>query len=185
MSFHDRARNPSDSLRMFKVITAGDGGVGKTTLLHRYVEGKFLSDTIMTIGVGFYSKKVTLDNGDTYSLQFWDFGGEEHFRPFLDSYATGASGAILMFDLTRPATLKAIDKWVSIIRKEDPNRPIIFVGSKWDLKEKITVSDKYAMEYKEEYDFFDYIKTSSKTGQNVEEIFKRLTEQIIKTTDAL
>ncbi|MHA1758100.1 MAG: Rab family GTPase, partial [Promethearchaeota archaeon] len=91
---------------MYKVITAGEGGVGKTTLLHKFVEGKFKIDTKMTIGVGFFLKDITLENGKTYSLQLWDFGGQELFRPFLDSYALGANGAILMFDLTRMDTLK-------------------------------------------------------------------------------
>ncbi|MHA1273893.1 MAG: Rab family GTPase [Promethearchaeota archaeon] len=164
---------------MYKVITAGEGGVGKTTLLHKFVEGKFKIDTKMTIGVGFFLKDITLENGKTYSLQLWDFGGQELFRPFLDSYALGANGAILMFDLTRMDTLKRIDEWVDIIRKKNPGVPIIFVGGKLDLKDKISVDDEYALEFKEKYNFFDYVKVSSKTGENVEYVFTALTKEIV------
>ncbi len=90
---------------ILKILTAGEGGVGKTTLLHRYVEGKFSGDTKMTIGVEFFLKEMELD-GNQCTLQLWDFGGQERFRFLLDSYVMGAKGALLMFDLTRPMTLE-------------------------------------------------------------------------------
>jgi len=164
----------------FKVITAGDGGVGKTTMLHRFVEGKFLTDTKITIGVGFYQKNVNFGGNDIYSLQLWDFGGEEHFRPFLDSYISGASGAFLMIDLTRMRTLERIGEWVSIIRKDDPNLPILFIGAKIDLVDKISVSDEDTQKLKEQYNFLDYLKVSSKTGYNVEQVFKILKKEILR-----
>ncbi|MHA1294085.1 MAG: Rab family GTPase [Promethearchaeota archaeon] len=168
--------------RTFKVINAGDGGVGKTTMLYRYVENKFFSDTKMTIGVGFFQKYVALDDM-TISLQLWDFGGQEHFRPFLNSYMRGASAAILMFDLTKIKTLRRIDEWVDLIRKEDPECPILFVGSKLDLKDEISVQDDYALEFKEKYNFFDYVKISSKTGENVEKCFILITKKILERVE--
>ncbi len=63
---------------ILKILTAGEGGVGKTTLLHRYVEGKFSADTKMTIGVEFFLKEVVID-GKQCTLQLWDFGGQERF----------------------------------------------------------------------------------------------------------
>ena len=168
----------------FKIVTAGAGGVGKTTLLHRYVEGKFLVDTKMTIGVGFYLKKVNPENieelppNNTYQLQLWDFGGEYQFRPFLDSYARGAMGAILMFDLTRMVTLDNIDQWVKIVKKDNKEIPIIFVGAKLDLKEKISVKDDHVEEVMDNYNFIEYVKVSSKTGENVDYVFRRITEAV-------
>lgn len=167
----------------YKICIAGDGGVGKTTLLHRFVEGRFIVDTKMTIGVGFFLKHIELGDGNKYALQLWDFGGEEHFRPFLDSYANGASGGILVFDRTRMKTLHNLQTWVDILRKEDPKLPIIFLGSKSDLEEQISVEDPYAMEFVEQYGFFDYLKVSSKDGNNVNEAFKRLTKEVIKHMD--
>jgi small GTP-binding protein len=164
----------------FKLITAGDGGVGKTTMLYRYVEGKFKVDTKMTIGVGFFYKTIDLGDENNYSLQLWDFGGEEHFRALLNSYVSGASGAFLMIDLTRMNSLNKIEQWVEIIRQEDKNLPILLVGSKLDLEEKISVKDEDALKLKEKYNFTDFIKISSKTGQNVNDVFIKILTNILE-----
>ncbi len=164
---------------ILKILTAGEGGVGKTTLLHRYVEGKFSADTKMTIGVEFFLKEIDLD-GKQCTLQLWDFGGQERFRFLLESYVLGAKGALLMFDLTRPMTLENLQQWVTICRKGDPNLPILFLGTKLDLENDIMVDDDYAFTFKEQFELFDYMKISSKSGQNVSEAFELLTKKILE-----
>lgn len=166
---------------ILKILTAGEGGVGKTTLLHRYVEGQFSADTKMTIGVEFFLKEIVLDDKQC-TLQLWDFGGQERFRFLLESYVLGAKGALLMFDLTRPITLDNLEQWITIVRKGDPNLPVLFVGTKLDLVEDIMVDDDYAMQFKEAFDLFDYIKISSKSGENVNTAFETLTHEILRRT---
>ena len=165
--------------KILKIITAGDGGVGKTTLLYRYVEGRFLADTRMTLGVEFFIKEVRV-GGRKINLQVWDFGGQEHFRPLLRNYAMGARGALLLFDLTRPSSLDKIEQWVNICRGDNPEIPIIFLGTKLDLINLISVDDSYALRFKEEYNFFEYLKISSKTGENVKLAFKLLAKEIVR-----
>ncbi len=162
-----------------KILTAGEGGVGKTTLLRRFVEGQFFSETKMTIGVEFFLKSIVLGDNEI-TLQLWDFGGQERFRFLLGSYVLGAKGALLMFDLTRIATLEKLDQWVQIVRQNDPNLPVLFLGTKIDLIEDINVSDDFALSYLESLNLFDYLKISSKTGENVEESFRRLTQEIFE-----
>ena len=164
---------------ILKILTAGEGGVGKTTLLHRYVEGKFSADTKMTIGVEFFLKEIDLD-GKQCTLQLWDFGGQERFRFLLESYVLGAKGALLMFDLTRPMTLENLQQWVSICRKGDSNLPILFLGTKLDLVNDIMVDDDYALSFKEQFELFDYMKISSKSGENVSAAFELLTKKILE-----
>ena len=164
---------------LFKVITAGEGGVGKTTLLYRYVKGKFLADTKMTLGVEFFMKTLQIEERDI-NLQVWDFGGQEHFRPLLRNYSKGARGALLLFDLTRPSSLEKIDQWVHICREENPDIPIIFLGTKSDLTESITVDDNFALTFPENYNFFKYLKISSKTGENVNLAFELLSRELLK-----
>ena len=164
---------------LLKIIIAGDGGVGKTTLLYRYMEGRFLADTLMTIGVDFYLKKLEIDR-KKINLQIWDFGGQDHFRPLLKNYAVGARGALLLFDLTRPNSLERIDQWVNICRGANPAIPILFIGTKSDLTESITIDEKYALTFPEKYNFFDYLKVSSKTGENVNLAFELLAKKIVK-----
>jgi len=170
----------SDKPIVLKVLTAGEGGVGKTTLLHRYVEGKFEANTKMTIGVEFFLKELRINNRNIM-LQLWDFGGQERFRFLLQSYTSGAKGALLMFDLTRPLTLDRIGQWIDICRTDNPNLPILFLGTKNDLKSEISVTDDYAMEYLEKYELIDYLKISSKTGENVQKSFEILTINILNS----
>ena len=169
---------------VLKVLTAGEGGVGKTTLLHRYVEGKFSSETKMTIGVEFFLKELMIDDQKVL-LQLWDFGGQERFRFLLKSYVIGARGALLMFDLTRAMTLEKIPQWVNICRKENPNLPILFLGSKADLADDMNISKDYIMSYKEEFNLYDYLEVSSKTGNNVESAFESVTREILKSRTIL
>jgi small GTP-binding protein len=164
---------------ILKILTAGEGGVGKTTLLHRYVEGKFSAETKMTIGVEFFLKEVEVD-GKQCTLQLWDFGGQERFRFLLESYVLGAKGAMLLFDLTRPMTLENLQQWVNLVRKGNNGIPILFLGTKLDLLEDLMVDDEYALSFKEQFELIDYIKISSKSGENVQKSFELLTQRILE-----
>src|SRR6056297_940093 len=170
---------------IFKILVAGAGGVGKTTLLTRAVTGKFVEDTQMTIGVEFHLLNLSFgepgaDNESKVTLQLWDFGGQERFRFMLDSYVAGAKGALLLYDLTRMRTLDNLDEWVQIVRKHDPNLPILFVGTKLDRVEDITVSDDYAREFMEPLGLFEHVKISSKDGTGVKPAFKQVAKEILK-----
>ena len=164
---------------ILKILTAGEGGVGKTTLLHRYVEGKFSAETKMTIGVEFFLKETVIDENQC-TLQLWDFGGQERFRFLLESYVLGAKGAMLMFDLTRMMSLENLEQWLNIVRKGNPDLPVLFLGTKVDLVDEIQVDDDYAMSFLKEYNLIDFLKISSKTGENVGEAFKLLTRKILE-----
>jgi small GTP-binding protein len=164
---------------VLKIVTTGEGGVGKTTLLHRYVEGKFLTDTKMTLGVEFFLKEIDLD-GNKILLQIWDFGGQERFRFLLKNYVMGSKGALFLFDLTRPFSLNCVDEWVKLCRTENIELPILLLGSKADLTDLITISEAYILEVKEYYEMFDYLQISSKTGENTDLAFELLTKEIIR-----
>ena len=138
---------------MLKILTIGAGGVGKTTLLRRFVEGVFTTDINMTIGVEFFIKEMQVENYEC-SLQLWDFGGQDRFKFLLDSYIIGTKGALLMFDLTRIATLDPVKEWVDTLRKNNPELPILLIGTKKDMEEKISVDDNYVLQLKEMCNLF-------------------------------
>ena len=168
---------------VYKILVAGQGGVGKTTLLTRIVTGKFVQNTAMTIGVEFHLLNLTLGNEEekvNTVIQLWDFGGQERFRFMLDSYVAGARGALLLYDMTRLRTLDGLDEWVKIVRTHDPDLPILFVGTKLDRVEDITVSDDYAKEFLEPLNMFDHLKISSKDGTGVEQAFKKITRKVLE-----
>ena len=85
-----------------------------------------------------------------------------------------------MFDLTRPMTLENLQQWVDIVRKSDESLPVLFLGTKIDLENDVMVDDDYALQFKDKFKLFDYMKVSSKTGFNVMESFELITKKILE-----
>ncbi len=163
---------------VLKIMVAGDGGVGKTTLLRKFVSGSFDGATAMTIGVQFHAKEVKYD-GQTVSLQLWDLGGQDHFRFMLPSYTLGAKGALLLYDTTRPSSLDSLEEWVKICRTHCKDMPILFCGTKTDLTSSRCISAAHAKILLEPLTMFDHLELSAKTGLNVEKAFQVLVAKII------
>ncbi len=163
---------------MLKIMAAGEGGVGRTTLLYRYVEERFFPNTKMTLGIQFFTKNIEFHDTQ-YEVYFWDLAGQERWRPFQYDFISGADGAIFNIDLTRPATLNNIEKWINLLRLENPNLPILLLGLKIDLIDQVCVDDEEIDEYRDKFTFIDYLKVSCKTGENVEEAFDTLYDYIL------
>ncbi len=169
----------------YKIMVGGDGGVGKTTLLRKYVSGTFSTDTHMTIGIEFHVKQL-LHDGQGYTLQLWDLGGQERFRFMLSSYCLGANGALLLFDLTRMSSLDSLQEWVSgVLRKQNADLPILFCGTKADVVEERSVPRDLAVSTAKSLNCFGYVELSAKTGQNVELAFALLVDKINKINKPL
>ncbi len=167
----------------YKLCIFGAGGVGKTTLIKRFVTQIFEEDIKMTIGADFSIKNIELED-KTVTLRIWDFAGEERFRVLLPSFAKGANGGIFMFDTTRYSSIRDIDDWLSIfeyfVSESKAKIPIVMVGGKIDLVEKKSVETEEAMEISNKYGLSGYFECSSKTGDNVEEIFKFIARKMIE-----
>jgi small GTP-binding protein len=178
-----------ESEALFKIIIFGEGGVGKTTLITRYLEGYFEESIKMTIGVDFFMKRINI-KGRKIALQIWDFAGEERFRFLLPGYVSGASGGIFMYDITRRSTLNRINEWLSIFKQEyakkdtDNVLPVIILGGKIDREEDRSVNLSDAKKQLEGLSCLRYMECSSKTGENVEKVFRILTKHLVKRMDA-
>jgi small GTP-binding protein len=162
---------------LFKIVLAGSGGCGKTTLLQRFTTGAFTSNTKMTIGVDFAVHLFELPNVGNITLQIWDFGGEERFRIMLPSFCLGASGCLLIFDLMRPNTFFELEEWMGIIRKNTNNAKVVLLGTKYDLLEKpedLAIKPDEIANFIKKHNVNGYLNVSSKSGMNVQEAFKNL-----------
>ena len=167
----------------FKICIFGDGGVGKTTLVQNYVTGHFRESTKMTIGLDIATKIIEVEDW-SIKLQLWDFGGEERFRFFLPAYARGSLAGIFVYDITRYVSLRNFDDWLNIFKKgvnfEDKQIPLLIVGAKLDQENFRSIPIEKALDFARTKNIFEVIECSSKTGQNVELIFERITLRILK-----
>jgi small GTP-binding protein len=163
----------------WKIMMLGDAAVGKTSLTIRYISGFFLEDLKLTIGVDFYSKTTTF-KGKKVKLQIWDFGGEERFRFLLHQYCKGANAAFFLYDITNRLSLDHLPDWTQIIREHAGDVPIMLIGSKVDLEQYRVVSREEGILAAKKYNLSSFVELSSKTGQNVEETFKVMTETLFE-----
>ncbi|HMF30912.1 MAG TPA: GTP-binding protein [Candidatus Lokiarchaeia archaeon] len=163
----------------FKLILFGDGAVGKTTLAHRYVTGSFKEDTLITIGVEFHVKSISID-GENVDLQLWDLGGEERFRFILPAYALGAQGGVFLYDITSPLSLSHMGEWLAVLRGQAHDVPVIMAGTKADLDTRRKVFTEEAAEMGGKYGIPNIIEVSSKTGQNVDLLFETISRMMIE-----
>ncbi|HKZ39391.1 MAG TPA: Rab family GTPase [Candidatus Hodarchaeales archaeon] len=177
----------SDSLFVFKVIIAGDSGVGKTAAVARFVDGRFVSNTKSTIGVDFSLKNVNLpldsDSKSTIqvALQIWDVAGESRFRSILPYYIAGTQGLILAFDSTAPATLGHLNEWLEVINLYlNEKIPTILIATKTDLPQK-TIDQINVKEFMNQNDIKSFFHTSSLNGENINNAFRALTEIIARS----
>ncbi len=172
----------------FKMNIFGDGGVGKTSLVIKYLTGLFAGNQTMTIGVDFHVKKLTVE-GKKVVLQIWDFAGQDRFRFLLPTYVRGAKGGIFMYDITRYSSLENISLWFDVLKagglKEESAMPILMVGGKLDLESERVVSKEEALEVAKNYGFVGCIECSAKTGQNVEALFIQITKTMLEGANLL
>jgi small GTP-binding protein len=165
----------------FKIVVGGAGGVGKTTLLHRYMHNVFKSDTTLTVGVTFKTKELTRA-GQKITLALWDLGGQDRFRFLQPTFCLGARAGLIFFDMTRIGTIEQVKDWVTMFRKQaSPGIPIILGGTKLDLvdPEMLDEATDYARETVEKLGLTSFVPTSSKSGENVEEIITNLVDMLV------
>lgn len=173
----------SENLYVFKVIIAGNSGVGKTALVQRFVDGRFIPDTKATIGVDFSLKNVNLEYPELESavaLQIWDMAGENRFRSILPYYIAGTQGLILAFAADNNDTLSYLSEWLEVVNLYLTEKiPIILISTKNDLVKED--ENKSAIdEFMAQNNVQSFVKTSAKSGENVSESFQVLTELIAR-----
>lgn len=156
----------------FKLILTGDFAVGKTSLISRFVQNLFKEDYHSTVGVDISKKMIKLDENTKVQFIIWDIGGQmPKMAPYRKKFYEGANCAFIVLDRTRADSLKNVVKWYNEIKnyvQKEIN--VILVGNKSDLLDKILVSEEDIRDVANKYKF-NYIITSAKTGESVNEAF--------------
>ncbi|MFX1515581.1 MAG: Rab family GTPase [Promethearchaeota archaeon] len=165
-----------------KVVVAGPGGVGKTTLLKRYETNNFIP-AVSTVGINF----LVMDQevGETVlRIAYWDYAGEDRFRSLFPGYCQGSSGAMVAFDTSRIQTLSELPEWLKMIREHnDPKIPIVLLGNKIDTinEETRNIVIESAGNFVKEYNLSGYYLCSAKSGEGMESPFAHLGILIIES----
>ncbi len=164
----------------FKILLLGDPAVGKTSLIRRFIHGKFTKDYLVTLGMEPYSRYETID-GTTVALNLWDIAGQQKYESFRSVFLKGAQGAIVVGDVTRRSTFVSVDQWVNDARKLSPNMTVLLVGNKSDLKDNRAFFRREGnQKARETENCLGYIETSALTGHRVVEAFHTIASHILE-----
>lgn len=157
-----------------KIVLLGHFGVGKTSLIRRFVKNTFSEGYKVTIGVHITKKVVTLESGDVVSLIIWDLEGTDNLSDLRTSYLLGSHGLIYVFDVSRPSTFQNLKNDLATVNAMTNNIPLKVVGNKVDLVNRDSLME-ILRERGIEVDFL----SSAKTGERVEDLFHQLATLVL------
>jgi small GTP-binding protein len=160
-----------------KICMLGAFGVGKTSLVRRFVDTIFSDNYLTTVGVKLDKKSVTV-GGNVVNLILWDIAGEDDAVAVRTTYLRGSAGYLLVVDSTRPATLAVARAIQSRADAEIGKVPFILLLNKCDLVEEWAIPDS-------ELEALTALgwtirRTSAKTGTSVEGVFQEIADQTVR-----
>ncbi|CAF0894064.1 unnamed protein product [Adineta ricciae] len=170
-----------EGVQTFKILIIGDSGVGKSSLMVRFVDDIFTAAYITTIGVDFKMSTINVD-GHQCRIQIWDTAGQERFRVITSTYYRGADGVIIVYDVTNGDSFANLKDWITEMERHcDKTVPKILVGNKDDndneLGKVVLTSDARAYAEQKGLPFFE---TSAKDNKNIAEAFNEITRLALK-----
>ncbi len=162
----------------YKIILVGDPGVGKTSILTKFVTNEFQSVYSSTIGVEFKLKDIYVNN-NCARLKIWDTCGQEKFRAITRQYFKNSNGVFIVFDLTNKDTIKRLNVWMKDINDNITNDFFVFlIGNKVDIKDRdISISEEakqFANNKK-----INYYEVSAKTGSGIYNVFEKMANKLV------
>lgn len=156
-----------------KIVLLGHFGVGKTSLMKRFIDDTFSENYKVTLGVQIQKKVVELKNTKKISLIIWDIEGNTSVKNTRLSYLLGSNGFIYVFDATRIDTFIDVNEEIEFLKEHYPRAKIKVIGNKLDLVGKKSLVDVLALK-KINYDYL----ASAKSGENVNELFQDLAQDL-------
>lgn len=171
--------------KIFKIVIAGNSGVGKTNLVSRYVDDEFDETYKTTIGLDFKFKETTII-GEVCRIQIWDTAGQEKLKAVAASYYRNANGIAIIFDITNRESYDKLDFWINEATNNVPeSTPFIIIGNKNDLVDQRKVSMEEARDFVTKRGYY-YVETSAKTNKDdcVTKAFDQLVGEMLNKRNA-
>ena len=174
------AKNSNEEAIIFKIITIGDSNVGKTSIINRYIDNRFIENTLMTIGMSKSQKEIVLNNGQKIILNLTDTAGQEKYKAMNRQYLKNIDGVLFVFDLSEIKTFNNIKMWMNFFNDNytgKDNIPKYLIGNKKDLLKEVD-QDKIDIFLEDNQDFFcKYKQTAAKEEDNqISELFQEMGE---------
>jgi Ras-related protein Rab-7A len=162
--------------QLYKIIILGDSGVGKTSLLNQYVNGRYTQQYRATVGADFMAKEVMIDDR-VVNLQIWDTAGQERFQSLGPAFYRGADCCVLVYDITNQKSFESLDSWRDEFLmqgnpKDPENFPFIVLGNKCDKEGERKVAKSAAEKWCKTHGSIELFETSAKDNLNVEGAFQ-------------
>lgn len=161
---------------IIKLCLLGDGAVGKTSLVRRFVFDVFDDKYLMSFGTKVSKKSLKVGDADL-DLMIWDILGQKSQEALHAAYYRGASGALAVCDFTRPETMKNLRTWLGSFRSVVGEMPVIILGNKADLEMRFSLQELEAFGKEIGCSVLD---TSAKTGHNVERAFQEIGKAVME-----
>jgi small GTP-binding protein len=160
-----------------KIIIVGEIGVGKTSVIRRYLTNNFIEGETASIGNEIPTKSIELDSETKVNLNIIDSAGEEKYGILPNQYFKDCQGAIFMYDLTEKSSFNKINEWLNVLKDKAAKRIVILLaGNKSDLIDKKVNLEDELKPYKEKYDHYEI---NAKEGNNVDSLFEDLANKIV------
>eukprot|EP00591_Stephanopyxis_turris_P000081 CAMPEP_0195518402 /NCGR_PEP_ID=MMETSP0794_2-20130614/12805_1 /TAXON_ID=515487 /ORGANISM="Stephanopyxis turris, Strain CCMP 815" /LENGTH=195 /DNA_ID=CAMNT_0040647355 /DNA_START=90 /DNA_END=677 /DNA_ORIENTATION=+ len=160
---------------VYKLVLLGEASVGKSSLVVRFVQDQFHNHIESTIGAAFFTKSIPVD-GDDVTFEIWDTAGQERYHSLAPMYYRGAKAAIVVYDVTDPASYDRAHKWVDELKSSGSGGTVItLVGNKVDLERKVDTQEAASWAKNNGVLF---VETSALTGQGVGEVFEKIAREL-------
>ena len=162
-----------------KIMLLGDSTVGKTSILRRYCKNEFSNKYATTIGIDFQFKNM-IKFDKRIRLQIWDTAGQERYKVVAKNYFNSSDGFVILYDITNKESFQNVTSWISQIN-DIASKAVKFIlfGNKNDLEESRIVKKNEGENMAKKYSMLFY-ETSAKTGENINEGFDFLVNEILK-----
>lgn len=165
------------AMREIKLCLLGESGVGKSSLVLRFVADRFDSYSTATIGASFMSKTFSLGE-ETFKYQIWDTAGQEKYKALAPMYYRGAAAAIVVYDITLESSFESVKRWVKELEQLGPPDIVIAIaGNKLDLKDQREISKETGEQYAESIGAV-FAEVSALTSHNVNYIFEEISKNL-------